>query len=217
MDGVHDLGGKQGFGEVNHKINEYEGGKTYSNPFHHDWEHLPYSVMFAAVAEMGAFSVDEVRHVVERIAPVHYLATPYYERYVIGVATLLVEKGFLTHAELEALAGGPFPLALPLTSPGRPARTDRQEFSVGDKVRVRDEFFAGHIRMPAYCRGRTGVVRHRTADAWPFPDSIGHGRTDGGAEPTYNVEFTGKELFGEDTDAASIMVDLFEGYLEPAS
>lgn len=217
MDGVHDLGGRQGFARVDHKINEYEHGQTHSDPFHADWEHLPYSLFFLGVAELGKFSVDEVRHVVERIAPVHYLATPYYERYVIGVATLMVETGVLTREDLESFAAGPFPLALPAASPGRPARADKQQFNVGDRVHVRDEFFAGHIRMPAYCRGRTGVIRHRTADEWPFPDSIGHGRNDGGAEPTYHVEFTGEELFGDDTDAASILVDLFEGYLEPAA
>ena len=203
MDGVHDLAGKQGFGAVDHTINEYEHGLPHPETFHADWEHLPYSLFFLGVAE--------------RIAPVHYLVTPYYERYAIGVATLMVETGVLTKDELEAFAGGPFPLSLPATSQGRPARTDNHVFSVGDTVRVRDDHFAGHIRMPAICRGRTGVVRHRTTDKWPFPDAIGHGRTDGGAEPTYHVEFTAEELFGTDTDADAVMVDLFEGYLEPAA
>lgn len=215
MDGVHDLAGKQGFGPVDHKINEYENGQPVPETFHADWEHLPYSLFFLGVAELNKFSVDEVRHVVERIAPVHYLVTPYYERYAIGVATLMVETGVLTKDELEKFAGGPFPLSLPATSEGRPARSDTPVFNVGDTVRVRDEHFAGHIRMPGICRGKTGVVRHRTAEKWPFPDAIGHGRTDGGAEPTYHVEFTGEELFGDDTDAAAVMVDLFGGYLEP--
>ncbi|WP_200887686.1 SH3-like domain-containing protein, partial [Rhodococcus opacus] len=49
------------------------------------------------------------------------------------------------------------------------------------------------------------------------PDAIGHGRTDAGEEPTYHVEFAAEDLFGEDTDAGSVVVDLFEGYLEPAA
>ncbi|MGA5199967.1 hypothetical protein, partial [Streptomyces exfoliatus] len=90
MDGVHDLAGVQGFGKVPHTVNA-DIGPT----FHSEWEHLPYSLMFAGVAELGAFSVDEVRYVVERMEPRHYMMTPYYERYVIGVATLMVEKGIL--------------------------------------------------------------------------------------------------------------------------
>ena len=71
--------------------------------------------------------------------------------------------------------------------------------------------------MPGYCRGKVGTVTHRTAAKWPFPDSIGHGRDDAGEEPTYHVQFDGAELFGTDTDAGSVVVDLFEGYLERAA
>jgi nitrile hydratase len=71
--------------------------------------------------------------------------------------------------------------------------------------------------MPAYCRGRVGTVTHRTSDQWPFPDAIGHGRADAGEEPTYHVKFAAEDLFGDDTDAGSVVVDLFEGYLEPAA
>ncbi|MDQ1012147.1 nitrile hydratase beta subunit [Streptomyces sp. V4I23] len=209
MDGVHDLGGMQGFGEVPHTVNADTGG-----PFHAEWEHLPYSLMFLGAADMNKFSIDEVRHVVERMEPRHYMATPYYERYVIGVATLMVEKGVLTHDELEELAGGPFPLSLPATSAGRPAATERQQFEVGDQVRVRDEYVPGHIRMPRFCRGKTGTITHRTSESWPFPDSIGHGRTDASAEPTYHVSFAATDLWGDDTDAGKVIVDLFEGYLD---
>ena len=38
-----------------------------------------------------------------------------------------------------------------------------------------------------------------------------------GEEPTYHVKFDAEELFGSDTDGGSVVVDLFEGYLEPAA
>ncbi|OZC58678.1 nitrile hydratase subunit beta [Rhodococcus sp. 06-621-2] len=212
MDGVHDLAGVQGFGRVPHTA-DADIGPT----FHGDWEHLPYSLMFAGVAELGAFSVDEVRYVVERMEPRHYMMTPYYERYVIGVATLMVEKGILTQDELESFAGGPFPLSRPSESEGRSVRENSATFEVGQRVRVRDEYVPGHIRMPAYCRGRVETISHRTTEKWPFPDSIGHGRDDAGAEPTYHVKFDAEELFGQDTDGGSVVVDLFQGYLEPAA
>lgn len=208
MDGVHDLAGRQGFGPVPHTANGPIG-----DTFKYDWEHLGYSLLFLGVTN-GNFTLDEVRHAVERLEPVYYLSTPYYERYIIGAATLMVEKGVLTHDELEAAAGGPFPLALPATSPGRPARENRETFEVGDKVRVTDDHFAGHVRYPAFCRGKVGTVQHRTGMTWPFPDAAGHGRSDGGSEPSYHVEFDAAELFGDDTDAGAVVVDLFEGYLE---
>ncbi|WP_230304408.1 MULTISPECIES: nitrile hydratase subunit beta [unclassified Rhodococcus (in: high G+C Gram-positive bacteria)] len=208
MDGIHDLAGRQGFGRVPHTANA-DIGATFKK----DWEHLPYSLMFLGV-ELGHFSVDEVRHVVERIEPRHYLTTPYYERYVIGVASLMVEKGVLTQDELERLAGGPFPLALPAISEGRPAIVPDAPFEVGELVRVKDDFFAGHVRYPAFCRSKVGTVQHRTTESWPFPDSIGHGRDDAGAQPTYGVEFASAELFGDDTDGTAVVVDLFGGYLE---
>lgn len=210
MDGIHDLAGMQGFGRVAHKADEDVGG-----PFHHDWEAIGYGGIFLGV-ERGIFSIDEVRHAVERLEPLHYLTTPYYERYVIGVASLLVEKGALTHEELEAATGGLFPLARPALSAGRRPRLEGATSAVGDRVRVRDDHFAGHVRYPAYCRGRVGTVTHRTSEEWPFPDAIGHGRNDCGSEPTLHVEFAAAELWGEDTDAAAIVVDLFESYLEPA-
>ena len=212
MDGVHDLGGVQGFGAVPHSVNE-DIGPT----FHEDWDHLPYSLLFLGAADLETFSVDELRHSIERMEPRHYMATPYYERILVGTATLMVEKGLITHDELQAAAGGPFTLSRPTRSDGRPARQNRETFEIGDRVTVRNEYIPGHIRVPAYCRGRTGTVTHRTHQQWPFPDSIGHGRADAGKESTYHVEFNAHDLFGDDTDAASVMVDLFEGYLVPAA
>ncbi|MEO1192300.1 MAG: nitrile hydratase subunit beta [Pseudomonadota bacterium] len=207
MDGVHDLAGVQGYGRVDHTVN-----KPIGRPFKHDWEAIGYGAIFAGV-EKGLFSVDEVRHAVERLAPVHYLTTSYYDRYVIGVASLMVEKGAMTKEELERESNGPFPLAMPALSDGRPARDTTPDFKVGDRVRVRDEHFAGHCRYPAYCRGKTGTITHITSEKWPFPDSIGHGRDDAGAERTVHVEFSGTDLW-DDAEAASVVVDLFEGYLE---
>lgn len=44
--------------------------------------------------------------------------------------------------ELQARAGGAFPLALPL-GPGRGNVEDRQAWRPGDRVRVRDDHVAG--------------------------------------------------------------------------
>jgi nitrile hydratase len=210
MDGIHDLGGTQGFGPVPHKINSL----SYKPVFHEDWEHLAYALLFVGADHLKAFNVDELRHAIERMEPRQYLAAPYYDRIVVGTASLYVEKGVLTQAELEELADGPFPLARPTTE-GRPARNPRQPFEVGARVLVTDRFIPGHTRMPKYVRGKQGVVVHRTSVSWPFPDAAGHGR-EALREPTYHVRFDARDLFGETAEASAVVVDLWEGYLDPA-
>jgi nitrile hydratase len=209
MDGIHDLGGMQGFGQVPHSNNSL----TYKPVFHEDWEHLAYSLLFLAAAELKTFSVDELRHAIERMGARHYFTSPYYDRIVIGTATLLVEYGVLSQEELDRHLGANFKLARPYSSEGRETRTGRKPFEVGDAVQVRDEFVPGHIRMPGYVRGKQGVILHRTTEKWPFPDSIGHGKP-AVHEPTYHVRFKVKDLWGDAADDGFVVVDLFEGYLD---
>jgi nitrile hydratase len=209
MDGIHDLGGMQGFGPVPHKNNSL----TYDPVFHEDWEHLAYSLLFLAAAELKTFSVDELRHAIERMDARSYFGSPYYDRIVIGTATLLVEYGVLTKEELDKHLGAKFALAKPYFSEGRQTRAGRTPFEVGDVVQVRDEFVPGHIRMPGYVRGKQGTILHRTTVKWPFPDSIGHGKP-ALNESTYHVRFKVKDLWGDAADDGFVVVDLFEGYLD---
>lgn len=207
MDGIHDLGGVQGFGRVQHSANSL----SYKPVFHEDWEHLGYSLLFLGAGELGLFNVDELRHAIERMEPRQYLASSYYDRIIVGVASLFVEKGAITQQRLEELAAGAYPLALPL-GPGRAAHPPAIPFRNGDRVRVRDEYVDGHVRMPGYVRGKYGVVVHRTTHEWPFPDSVGHGLPSNN-EPTYHVLFTTQELWGDAADAGTVVVDLFGSYL----
>ncbi|MGZ9738108.1 nitrile hydratase subunit beta [Pseudomonas sp. GNP012] len=212
MDGFHDLGGFQGFGKVPHVINSQD----YKQVFKQEWEHLAYSLMFIGADQLKKFSVDEIRHAVERLDVRQHVGTQYYERYVIATATLLVETGVITQDELDQALGSPFKLANPSHDKGRHAITGRPPFEVGDRVVVRDEYVAGHIRMPAYVRGKEGIVRHRTSEKWPFPDAIGHGDLSAAHQPTYHVEFQVKDLWGDAADDGFVVVDLFESYLDKA-
>lgn len=210
MDGIHDLGGTNGFGAVPHHINSL----SYKPVFHDTWEHLAYSLLFLGADHLKTFNVDELRHAIERMEPRQYLAASYYDRIVVGTATLYVEKGVLTQAELEELAGGAFPLARPQTE-GRSAEAPRPHFEVGDAVVVTREFIKGHTRMPKYVRGKRGTIVHRTSVEWPFPDAAGHGR-EALRQPTYHVSFDARDLWGETAEVSAVVVDLWEGYLEKA-
>ncbi len=148
MDGMHDLGGKQGFGTVRY---------TPDAPaFHAGWEKRV-NALYAFAVRSGIFNMDEYRHAIERMEPRHYLAASYYERSLTSLATLCVEKGIVTRAALEQRAQGAFPLALP-SAPGRTNVATRERFQPGDRVRVRQDYVPGHVRMPGYIRGKSGVV-----------------------------------------------------------
>ena len=147
MDGMHDLGGRQGFGPVRHS--------PMAVVFHAEWEKRANALLALAVKQ-GIFNMDEYRHAIERMEPRHYVSAGYYERSLTGLLTLLVEKGVVAREELEGLAGGPIPLSRP-SAAGRPNAPRRDRFKPGDRVRVKEEFVPGHIRMPAYIRGKTGV------------------------------------------------------------
>ncbi|MCU1451630.1 MAG: nitrile hydratase, beta subunit [Acidimicrobiales bacterium] len=206
MDGVHDLGGLEGFGPVEAPPSE--------PVFAEDWERRAFKVNMAVLGALqpggGAF-----RHSIERMDPAHYLSSSYYEHWLTGVSTLLVEAGVVTGEDLERRAGGRFPLSRPDrgTPPGVTDVTEPR-FAVGDRVRVREWHPAGHTRAPRYVQGKRGVVV-RVDGASNLPDVEAHGGRKV-LDPTYSVRFTASDLWGEGgADGATVNVDLWEHYLEP--
>ncbi len=202
MDSMHDLGGRQGFGPVRHS--------PTAPAFHDSWEKRV-NALYSLAVRLGVFNMDEYRHAIERMEPRHYLSASYYERSLTSLATLCVEKGVCTREELEALAGGMFPLAL-ASAPGRSNRAGREHFAIGDRVRARSEHVTGHVRLPAYVRGKVGVVVGESP-RYPFPDAEAHGIASED-EPTYDVRFSAAELWPDSADAAFVHVGVFESYLE---
>jgi nitrile hydratase subunit beta len=211
MDGIHDLGGMSGFGAVEIERDE--------PTFHERWEARAFALNNLGVRGLHAYNVHEYRHAVERMDPAHYLAASYYERWLTGMATLFVEKGVVTRDELEARAGGRFPLSRPaaevkeVTVAVDAATAPR--FAAGDSVLVRDMRPAGHTRLPRYVRGKRGVVV-RLSRPFELPDLAGHALP-APAEPTYHVEFEARELWREAAESrATVVVDLWQCYLEAA-
>src|SRR5262245_40076337 len=131
MDGIHDLGGMQGFGPVIVEKDE--------PVFHNAWERVVFGVV-AAMSAHRPYNTDAYRHAIERMDPTYYLASSYYEHWLTGLATLLVERAVVTRAELEAKAGGHFPLSQEArfhVPPPAPTPT-APRFAVGDQVVVRN-------------------------------------------------------------------------------
>jgi nitrile hydratase beta subunit len=191
------------------------GRLRWRTTIHQMWERVVFGLV-SAVSARRLSNTHTFRNAIERMDPVHYLSSPYYEHWLTALATLLVERGVVTRAELEATAGGCIPVSQPLRSGpiGRPASSAAApRFAVGSAVVVRNLHPLGHTRCPRYVRGKRGVVA-RVDDRFPLPDVAAHA-SERCEQYAYNVRFDGGELWGEAADsAAAVHVDLWESYLE---
>ena len=220
MNGVHDMGGMDGFGKVEAEPNE--------PMFHHPWEGRVLA-MVRAMGAAGAFNIDASRYYREVLAPEVYLSSSYYQKWLLGLEDVLVDKGYVTADEIKAAhaSEAPKPLkngnftrdtverVMVRGAFGRPASAPAL-FTAGDRVRARNIHPATHTRLPRYVRGHVGVIE-RDHGCHVFPDTAAH---DKGEHPQwlYTVVFDGAELWGADGDPTlKVSVEAFEPYLEPAS
>ena len=219
MDGIHDMGGMDGFGPVEPEADE--------PVFHETWEGRVLAIN-RAMGASGIWTIDMGRFSREQIPPQTYLAATYYQRWFIGLKQMLLDRGLVDADELAAghsqrpataLRRGRFSLAdvprvMVRGSFGRPSSAPAR-FAVGDAVRMRNIHPETHTRLPRYTRGRTGTIE-RIQGCHVYPDTVAAGE---GEQPQwlYTVLFEGRELWGADTDPTlSVSIEAFEPYLEPA-
>jgi nitrile hydratase beta subunit len=217
MNGVHDMGGMQGFGPIAAEANE--------PVFHERWEARALALTLG-VGAWGRWTLDASRFARERIPAADYLRMSYYEKWITGLTTLLVEAGLVTGEEIVSGRSAPGaqkavpPLkaervAASLANGGPTERTvaDEPRFSLGMTVRARNMNPLGHTRLPRYVRGKLGTIARRHG-AHVFPDANAHGL---GERPQhlYQVRFEAQELWGESNNSA-VYIDLWESYLEPS-
>ncbi|MDH3670295.1 MAG: nitrile hydratase subunit beta, partial [Gammaproteobacteria bacterium] len=182
-----------------------------------------------AAGFLDKWTIDQSRHARERQHPADYLRHSYYENWLAGLETLLVETGLIDEHELrsgqitrrlreqdyirmlkaEAVAatlakGGPVTMDIPL----------EPKFAAGDRVRVRNLNPAGHTRAPRYARGKLGVVE-TDHGVHVFADKSAHGTREG--QHLYGVRFTARELWGGEASKRDVVhIDLWDDHLEPA-
>ena len=219
MNGVHDMGGMDGFGKVVPEPNE--------PTFHTEWE-ARVLAMVRAMGAAGAFNIDTSRYFREALPPEVYLGSSYYRKWLLGLEDLLVDKGFVGADEIAA--GHATAPAKPLKR-GKFTRADVErimvrgkfarpapaaaKFKPGDRVRAKNIHPKTHTRLPRYARGHVGVVELNHG-CQVFPDSAA---TESGENPQwlYTVVFDATELWGPDADPTlKISIDAFEPYLEAA-
>ncbi len=218
MNGIHDMGGMTVFGPVKYETNE--------PVFHQDWERRVFALNMAVLGVLGP--VDRFRHAIERMNPVDYLETSYYEHWLAAIEMLAKELAVLSDEEIATgivKSAQPPPQPPPdgemielIVKTGMPATRDsgRQDphFNVGDKVRARNHNPHGHTRLPRYVRGRVGIIE-QIYGTHAFPDTAAHDQGEN-PQPLYNVRFTASELWGPaQARQDNLRIDLWEDYLEP--
>ena len=217
MDGVHDLGGKEGFGPVD-RAHEDEA-------YHSEADARAYALTVSMRAER-AYPVDWFRHVRETIDPVDYLTRPYFDQWLQTAVAMAIDAGDLAMVEVatgkaDSLARTPAPMSpedvrtmLTTAADFERAVADPPAHAVGDRVRTAAHGHPGHTRLPAYARGAEGeVVAHRGAHVMPDDAARGIER----ADHLYTVAFARGDLFPEAAGSADrVHLDLWESYLAPA-
>jgi nitrile hydratase len=216
MDGIHDLGGRHGFGKID--VNEPE------EQFHEPWEARVRSIV-NAMSRAPDWSIDWFRHCRELIDPVDYLSRPYFDQWAQTYCAMLINSGWAT---LEEVSTGKSDGSVPPLPPPISAKDVRAAiysaktfdavidaapaFERGQHVRAKTIVPTGHTRLPAYVRGRQGkIADHHGAHIFPDANAVNNKYH----EHLYTVEFNVTELWPEATDSLdTVSLNLWESYLE---
>jgi nitrile hydratase subunit beta len=216
VNGIHDLGGMHGFGAVAPERDE---------PVFHSDAEARVLALNRAMGYARLWNIDESRAAIEKLPPDVYLTRSYYEKWLLRLEQLLIERGLVGADEMavgRALRPGkPLPrkldaenvaAALTRGSFGRESRAPPR-FKADDRVRTRNINPTTHTRLPRYARGRVGTVEC-VRGCHVFPDSVAIGQ---GENPQwlYTLRFDGRELWGESCDPnLKVSIEAFEPYLE---
>ncbi len=226
MNRLHDMGGRYGDGPV--------PDTDDSVVFHSDWEAHAMAVTVLS-ATVGAWNIDASRHARESLAPKDYTRFSYYERWMAGLADLLVARGVVTADELaqaapaepadlqpSALRAQDIPASQNKRAPYSREIDRAPQFKSGDAVRSVSyspnvAVPGGHSRLPRYAMGRVGTIEV-CHGAHVLPDSNAHFLGEA-PEPLYTVAFRAEELWGSAAKRPhdTIMLDLWESYLSPVA
>ena len=217
MDGIHDMGGMDGFGPIPIERNE--------PVFHAAWEGRVYAIN-TAVGAWGKWNIDAGRFGIEMLDPALYLQSSYYERWFYRNENLLVEHGMVTRAELDSGKASGDDREMPHNAKeifdkqrkSRSFRVDEDiqpKFKMNDAITVRNIHPKTHTRIPRYVRSKRGLI-DRDHGVFIFPDTNAHYN---GKKPqhVYSVMFTAQELWGSDAPAQDkLYLDLWDDYMDPA-
>src|SRR5258708_13676507 len=122
MNGVHDMGGMDGFGKGEVEPNE--------PVFHTAWEARTMALV-RAMGAAGAFNIDTSRFYREALPPHVYLSSSYYKKWLLGLEDLLLDKGFIA---AEDVAAGH------AVQPSKPLKRGKFTLADVERIMVRGKF-----------------------------------------------------------------------------
>jgi nitrile hydratase beta subunit len=227
LNSIHDVGGMDGFGPIDREENE--------PVFHASWEGRMRAIHTLISKKRRIYHIDESRHTMERIDPVYYLSSSYYQLWLLRLEALLMEKGVLTKEEIQEKMAQISPVPVepdmqsfrkvrsPITTTERKfvitTDADRQneqiqaKFSPGTVVKAKTMSPLGHTRIPRYVRGKQGVIE-KIHGNFILPDVKVHVGIDL-YQPVYLVRFEAQDLWGEDASPKDkLYIELWEDYME---
>ncbi len=219
MNGIHDMGGMEGFGPVQPEPNE--------PPFHSEWEGRALA-MNRALGYAKIWNIDKSRAKIEEMPPHDYLTRTYYQKWAYRLEQLLIEYGYIGEDEVEGrtlAAPGQAGAALPARRRGEQgavarqlfARADRARALQGRRPRAHQEHPSAHAHAAAALRPRQGR-RRRMRARLPRVPGLGRdrrrARTRNGSTRCCS---TPRELWGEAADPKlKVSIEAWDPYLEPA-
>jgi nitrile hydratase subunit beta len=184
--------------------------------FHAPWEPRLMALV-VAMGPTGLSNIDLNRATRETLP--NYRDLSYYEIWLAALEKLARQKGVFGDAPpppKQVLRAESVLATIKKGFPASRAAAAPPRFAVGDRVRTIALQPDHHTRLPAYARGKVGVIE-LVHDAHVFPDTNARGL---GESPQwlYTVSFDARELWGERAQAPNsvVSVDAFEPYLEPA-
>ncbi len=217
MDGVHDMGGMDGYGPIEREADE--------PVFHESWEARTITLSLGISCSLG-ITDDVYRRTIERIPPVDYLRASYYENWLVAIETVLREAAVVGPDETvsgdphprhpDCLLAADVPAVIAAGAPRRVIEADPPpaRFQPGDQVQARNRHISGHTRLPRYVRGRRGRVV-RDHGRFPLADAVAAGREEP-PQRVYSVAFSARELWGPEARAGDeVVLDLWDAYLDP--
>jgi nitrile hydratase len=177
------------------------------------WEQQCHS-LFVVLATKKIVGTDELRRAIEALTPNQYESWSYYEKWSAAMASLLLEKGVLTHNELQQGLFGD-DTTLKTTYSSSPL------YKAGDSVRVKCfqhgiEWKRPHIRTPGYIYGVSGTIE-RICGKHGDPSFLGFG-LEAPQVQLYRVRFRQQDVWPEQTQAGNdvVEVEVYEHWLETA-
>jgi nitrile hydratase len=237
----HNLGGIQNLGPVS----------LETKPFVQEWEKRIFGIHVAMMALRAhlkdALPKYDLRKVptqfkddwtwghlrmgAEAMNPFDYFKYRYYEKWLGGISSFFVDKGYVSGKDLDARSAAYLKGSAPAKpkkaapavdaqvirylregdSPKRPGPAPR--FAGGDRVVVRDVKPIDHTRLPGYLRNQVGEIVEVYEGCFAYffstgPDGIGE------PMPVYCMKFDPRAIWGDTAEpGAFIYADLFEAYL----